>query len=200
MKAPMTSRRPGEATRPGLFRDATTLHRVADGLLSQGAATIRHVPASASFPARVHPLAVAARLIVLALVAALTLIATRDPGQLRWIALLLVAALPAFFAPDHRIAAPLGRFAEVAITGLAAGSVAAAANATIDAGFGAEAILPYLVVPLLTAGLQRRATEGAEGAGQGGPRRERDDRPPREDRGPRGRRGGGGDSDAPATN
>jgi small subunit ribosomal protein S3 len=47
---------------------------------------------------------------------------------------------------------------------------------------------------------ERRATEGAEGAGQGGPRRERDDRPPREDRGPRGRRGGGGDSDAPATN
>jgi signal transduction histidine kinase len=100
---------------------------------------------------------------MLALVAALTLIATHDPAQLRWIALLLVAALPAFFAPDHRIAAPLGRCAEVVITGLAAGSIAAAANArgTVDAGFGAEAVLPYLAVPLLTAALRRRPTEGA---------------------------------------
>ncbi len=100
---------------------------------------------------------------MLALVAALTLIATRDPGELRWIALLLVAALPALFAPDHRIAAPLGRLAEVAVTGLAAGSVAAAANVTrtVDAGFGAEAVLPYLAVPLLTAALRRRPTEGA---------------------------------------
>jgi signal transduction histidine kinase len=106
---------------------------------------------------------VAARLVMLALVAALTLIATRDPGQLRWIALLLVAALPALFAPHHRIAAPLGRLAEVAVTGLAAGSIAAAANVTqtVDAGFGAEAVLPYLAVPLLTAALRRRPTEGA---------------------------------------
>jgi signal transduction histidine kinase len=100
---------------------------------------------------------------MLALVAALTLIATREPAQLRWIALLVVAALPAFLAPDHRILAPLGRFAEVAITGLAAGSIAAAAdlNHTVDAGFGAEAVLPYLAVPLLTAALRRRPTEGA---------------------------------------
>ncbi|MGA5300799.1 sensor histidine kinase [Nucisporomicrobium flavum] len=121
------------------------------------------MPASASAPVRIHPLAVAARLVMLALVAALTLIATQDAGQLRWIALLLVAALPAFFAPDHRIAAPLGRLAEVAVTGLAAGSVAAAANirGTVDAGFGAEAVLPYLAVPLLTAALRRRPTEGA---------------------------------------
>ena len=38
---------------------------------------------------------------MLALVAVLTLIATRDVAQLLWIALLVVAALPAFFAPDH---------------------------------------------------------------------------------------------------
>ncbi|MEU4236680.1 GAF domain-containing sensor histidine kinase [Actinoplanes sp. NPDC026619] len=100
---------------------------------------------------------------MLALVAALTLIATREPAQLRWIALLVVAALPAFLAPDHRIFGPLGRFAEVAITGLAAGSIAAAADltGTVDAGFGAEAVLPYLAVPLLTAALRRRPTEGA---------------------------------------
>jgi signal transduction histidine kinase len=101
---------------------------------------------------------------MLALVAALTVIATQDVEQLRWIALLLVAALPAFIAPDHRIFAPLGRFAEVTITGLAAGSIAVAADSTGTvhaAGFGAEAILPYLMVPLLTAGLRRRPTEGA---------------------------------------
>jgi signal transduction histidine kinase len=100
---------------------------------------------------------------MLALVAALTLIATEEPQQLRWIALLAVAALPAFFAPDHRILAPLGRFAEVAVTGLAAGSIAAASDisGTLDAGFGAEAVLPYLAVPLLTAALRRRPTEGA---------------------------------------
>ncbi|MET8146780.1 GAF domain-containing sensor histidine kinase [Actinoplanes sp. NPDC049668] len=121
------------------------------------------MPASARVPERIHPLAVAARLVMLALVAVLTLIATHDIGQLRWIALLLVAALPAIFCPDHRIFAPLGRFAEVTITGLAAGSVAAAANATgtVDAGFGAEAVLPYLAVPLLAAALRRRPTEGA---------------------------------------
>jgi signal transduction histidine kinase len=100
---------------------------------------------------------------MLALVAVLTLIVTRDVGELRWIALLAVAALPAFFAPAHTVLAPLGRFAEVAVTGLAAGSIAAAADAsgTLDAGFGAEAVLPYLAVPLLTAALRRRPREGA---------------------------------------
>ncbi|MFI5933301.1 GAF domain-containing sensor histidine kinase [Actinoplanes sp. NPDC051494] len=121
------------------------------------------MPASASVPVRVHPLVVAARLVMLALVAALTLIATHEPGQLGWIALLLIAGLPALFAPDHRIIAPLGRVAEVAVTGLAAGSVAAAANLTntVEAGFGAEAVLPYLAVPLLAAALRRRPTECA---------------------------------------
>jgi signal transduction histidine kinase len=112
---------------------------------------------------RVQPLAVAARIVMLALVAALTWIATQDVAELRWIALLLVAALPAFIAPDHRLWAPVGRFAEVTVTGLAAGSVAAAADqtGTVYAGFGAEVVLPYLAVPLLTAALRRRPTEGA---------------------------------------
>ncbi|MFG1993705.1 GAF domain-containing sensor histidine kinase [Actinoplanes sp. NPDC048988] len=121
------------------------------------------MPVLASVSARVQPLAVAARIVMLALVAALTLIATGEVRQLGWIALLVVAALPAFLAPEHRLFAPLGRFAEVAITGLAAGSIAAAAEAhgTLDAGFGAEVVLPYLTVPLLTAALRRRPTEGA---------------------------------------
>ncbi|MFC7273350.1 GAF domain-containing sensor histidine kinase [Paractinoplanes rhizophilus] len=121
------------------------------------------MPVLASVSSRVQPLAVAARLIMLVLVAALTLIATQDLAQLRWIALLVVAALPAFLAPEHRVLAPLGRFAEVVVVGLAAGSVAAAADqsGTVDAGFGAEAVLPYLAVPLLSAALRRRPTEGA---------------------------------------
>ncbi|XVV14530.1 sensor histidine kinase [Actinoplanes sp. CA-131856] len=121
------------------------------------------MPVLASVSARVQPLAVAARIVMLALVAALTLIATGEVRQLGWIALLAVAALPAFLSPDHRLFAPLGRFAEVTITGLAAGSIAAAADAhgTLDAGFGAEVVLPYLTVPLLTAALRRRPTEGA---------------------------------------
>ncbi len=133
-----------------------------DERAGRGAATIPQVPFLASVTGRVQPLAVAARIIMLALVAALTLIATGDPAQLRWIALLAVAALPAVLSPDHRVFAPLGRFAEVIITGLAAGSIAAASdqNNTLDAGFGAEAVLPYLAVPLLTAALRRRPTEG----------------------------------------
>uniref|UniRef100_UPI003F691C77 sensor histidine kinase n=1 Tax=Paractinoplanes polyasparticus TaxID=2856853 RepID=UPI003F691C77 len=120
------------------------------------------MPLLANVNARVQPLAVAARIVMLALVAALTLIATGDPAQLGWIALLAVAALPAVIAPDHHLFAPLGRFAEVVITGLAAGSIAVASdlNNTLDAGFGAEAVLPYLAVPLLTAALRRRPTEG----------------------------------------
>jgi signal transduction histidine kinase len=127
-----------------------------------GATTIRQVPLLARVPARVQPLAVTARVVMLVLVAALTLFATGEVGQLRWIVLLVIAALPAFLAPDHRILAPLGRFAEVTVTGLAAGSIAAAADGrhNVD-GFGAEAVLPYLAVPLLTAALRRRPTEGA---------------------------------------
>jgi signal transduction histidine kinase len=98
---------------------------------------------------------------MLALVAVLTLFATRDPGQLRWVALLAVAGIPAVIAPGHRPLAPLGRFAEVVIVGLAAGQVAAAANiGTPMPGLGASAILPYLAVPLTVAAMQRRSREG----------------------------------------
>jgi signal transduction histidine kinase len=95
---------------------------------------------------------------MLALVAVLTLITTGDVGQLRWIALLAVAGIPAVLAPHHRVLAPLGRFAEVIIVGFAASQVAAEAAV---GGMGAAAILPYLSVPLTVAALQRRSTEGA---------------------------------------
>ncbi len=117
--------------------------------------------ASTSGPPHPHPLATAARFVMLALVAVLTLIATRELGQLRWVALLAVASIPAVIAPEHRRIAPIGRFAEVIVVGLAAGQVAA--SATINAsmpGLGSSAILPYLAVPLTAAALQRRTREG----------------------------------------
>jgi signal transduction histidine kinase len=99
---------------------------------------------------------------MLALVAVLTLIATSDVGQLRWIALLALAGLPAVLAHGHPVLAPLGRLAEVLVIGLAASQVAAAAataNGPIN-GLGASAILPYLAVPLTVVALQRRPWEG----------------------------------------
>ncbi|GAB3505978.1 hypothetical protein GCM10027575_13010 [Phytohabitans suffuscus] len=110
---------------------------------------------------RPHPLAVAARLVVLALVAVLTLITTHEVEQLRWIGLLAVAAIPAVLAPRHPVLGPLGRFAEVIIVGLAAGKVAAEAQiqGTLGSGLGAEAMLPYLAVPLTVATLYRRTRE-----------------------------------------
>jgi hypothetical protein len=86
------------------------------------------VPASTSALARSHPLAAAARLVVLTLVAVLTLFATRDVTQLWWIVLLALAGLPALLAPQHRLVGPLSRVAEVVVLGLAASQVAAAAT------------------------------------------------------------------------
>jgi GAF domain-containing protein len=124
--------------------------------------TIRSVPAQANGPAPLRPAEAAARIVMLLLVAVLTLTATEDPRQLGWIALLAIAALPAFLARDHHILAPAGRYAEVIVTSLAAGWVALSADTIgrVDAGFGAEAVLPYLAVPLLTAALYRRSAEG----------------------------------------
>ncbi|WP_121155897.1 GAF domain-containing sensor histidine kinase [Micromonospora pisi] len=115
------------------------------------------MPASTSALPRPHPLAAAARVVMLALVAILTLITTGDLDQLIWIALLAVAGIPAVLAPHHRVLAPLGRFAEVVIVGFAASQVADEASL---GGMGAAAILPYLSVPLTVAALQRRSREG----------------------------------------
>nr|WP_239169880.1 GAF domain-containing sensor histidine kinase [Actinoplanes xinjiangensis] len=99
---------------------------------------------------------------MLVLVAALTYAFTGSTAQLGWIALLAVAAAPSFLARGHAVLAPLGRIGEVVVTCMAAGSVAAAADAAdrVTNGFGAEAVLPYLAVPLLTAALRRRQAEG----------------------------------------
>nr|MDT0662155.1 GAF domain-containing sensor histidine kinase [Micromonospora sp. DSM 115978] len=118
--------------------------------------------ASTTTTPRPHPLAAAARVVMLSLVAVLTLITTQDVGQLRWIALLAVAGLPAVLAHGHPVLAPLGRFAEVAIVGMAASQVAAAAtSASPIVSMGASAVLPYLAVPLTVVAVQRRSVEGA---------------------------------------
>ncbi|MGC5018174.1 GAF domain-containing sensor histidine kinase [Micromonospora sp. DT47] len=120
------------------------------------------MPASTPHRPQTHPLAAAARVVMLALVAALTLIATRDPAQLWWIALLGVAGLPAVLAPEHRLLGPLSRFAEVVLLGLAASQVAV--ESTIGGtvgGLGASAVLPYLAVPVTVTALRRRFREGA---------------------------------------
>jgi len=99
---------------------------------------------------------------MLALVAVLTLFATRDPAQLWWIALLAVAGAPALLAPQHPRVAPLSRVAEVVVLGLAASQVAAVSlvGGSVD-GLGASAVLPYLAVPVTVTALRRRFREGA---------------------------------------
>ena len=100
---------------------------------------------------------------LLVLVAGLTLVLTRHPASLVWVGLLLVAGLPALIAPRHKTLAPLGRFAEVVVLGVAASAVALAADqaGTVPAGFGAVAILPYLTAPITAAALRRQAIEAA---------------------------------------
>ncbi|MGK5518977.1 sensor histidine kinase [Micromonospora sp. URMC 107] len=119
------------------------------------------MPASTLPRPQPHPLAAAARVVMLALVAVLTLFATHDPGQLWWIALLAVAGLPALLAPEHRPIGPLSRVAEVLVLGLAASQVAAVSTVGGDVGgLGASAVLPYLAVPVTVTALRRRFREG----------------------------------------
>ncbi|MGN9775578.1 sensor histidine kinase [Micromonospora sp. H33] len=120
------------------------------------------MPASTPALPRPHPLAAAARVVMLALVAVLTLFATRDVAQLWWIGLLAVAGLPALLAPTHHRLGPLSRVAEVVVLGLAASQVAAVATiGAQNGGLGASAVLPYLAVPVTVTALRRRFREGA---------------------------------------
>ena len=120
------------------------------------------MPASTSALPRPHPLAAAARVVMLALVAVLTLFATHDVDQLWWIALLAVAGLPAMLAPTHHRLGPLSRGAEVVVLGLAASQVASVATiGAQNGGLGASAVLPYLAVPVTVTALRRRFREGA---------------------------------------
>lgn len=67
------------------------------------------------------------------------------PGlaTLAWCGLLVVATLPGFLAPTHRLLARLGMVAETVVVALAA--------ASIDTGYGGT--LPYLIVPVRMAAI-----------------------------------------------
>lgn len=108
-----------------------------------------------------NSLVVAVRLGLLGIVAGLTLAATRDLGSLRWIGPLAAVAGLATLADRHQWLGPLTRLVEVVAAGLAGSAVAAAADAagTVPAGYGANAVLPYLVVAPVLAGGRRRAAE-----------------------------------------
>nr|WP_175440799.1 GAF domain-containing sensor histidine kinase [Micromonospora yangpuensis] len=100
-------------------------------------------------------------MVMLALVAVLTLLATADPAQLWWVALLAAAGVPALLAPQHRLLGPLSRLAEAVLLGLAASQVAAVATlGGTTPGVGASAVLPYLAVPVTVTALRRRFVEG----------------------------------------
>jgi signal transduction histidine kinase len=101
------------------------------------------------------------RLLVLAMVTALGLLATGSPWILGFTGLLLVAAAPSLPSPQPRILAPLGRVAEIVITCFAAEFAVRHAHPGMfaPAGAAAGAMLPYLVVPPVAAALQRRLSE-----------------------------------------
>ncbi len=111
-----------------------------------------------------HPAVLAARLILLVLVGSLTVYATRQPTQAVWAVLLAMAAAPAVLAPEHLVIGPLVRMAEVVATALAADVVvahAAPGNELFRGGGAAAAVLPYLMIPIVTAALYRRRVETA---------------------------------------
>jgi signal transduction histidine kinase len=108
-----------------------------------------------------QPLLVALRVAVLALIAGLILLSTRDPWQLAWILLLGAAAIPIMLAGGHPWLGPTGRLAEVIAVALGASAVAAAADTVgpLTEGIGAGAVLPYLPLPLAGAVVRRRTRE-----------------------------------------
>jgi signal transduction histidine kinase len=113
---------------------------------------------------RPRPVTVVARFALLAMVGVLSVAATHDAGGVVWAVLLGVASVPAMLAPRHRILGPLTRLSEVLITCLGAGVVVAhAAHGTppLVGGAAAQATLPYLLVPLISATLYQRYREAA---------------------------------------
>lgn len=117
-------------------------------------------PDGATIPAR--QLIIIARVVMLLLVGILSVLATGSAWALAWIGLLVMASLPAAFAPTHRVLAPLGRMAEILITCLAADNVVRHVSHHLifaPAGAAAGAMLPYIVVPPVAAAVHRRSRE-----------------------------------------
>ncbi len=106
-------------------------------------------------------LLLAVRWMLLAIVAGLSVLATREVAVLWWLVPLAVAAVAAAVGGGHRWWGPAGRLAEVVTVGVAAAGVAATADraGTIEMGFGAYPVLPYLAVPLAMVAFRRHTRE-----------------------------------------
>jgi len=99
---------------------------------------------------------------MLVLVAILIVLATGRFWSLYWVALLAIASLPSVFAPTQRLLTLLGRAAEIAITCFGAAFVVQHVGQHVQfspPGAAAGSILPYLVVPPVSAALARRGRE-----------------------------------------
>ena len=111
-----------------------------------------------------RPVTVIARFALLAMVGILSLAATHNATCVIWPVLLGIASVPAMVAPRHPVVGPLTRLAEVLITCVATGLVVAHAahgSPPLVGGAAAQATLPYLLVPLVSATLYQRYREAA---------------------------------------
>src|SRR6266545_3891763 len=108
---------------------------------------------------RRHLGALAVRVALLLLVAGLSVRATGDGRIIAWFGLLAVAGLPAVLVPAHPVVGPLARLAEVLITALAVVAVIDERANWIGVAAAANAVLPYLPVPVVAATLYRRRKE-----------------------------------------
>jgi hypothetical protein len=111
---------------------------------------------------RPRPVTVAARFALLAMVGALAVAATRNPACVIWAILLAIASAPAVLAPRHPVLGPLTRLAEVLITCLATAVVVSHSASGLSpwmGGAAAQATLPYLLVPLISATIYQRYRE-----------------------------------------
>jgi signal transduction histidine kinase len=113
---------------------------------------------------RPRPVTVLARFALLAMVGVLSVAATHDASYVVWAVLLAITSVPAMLAPRHPVVGPLTRLAEVLITCLGTAVIVAHAGhgtAPLVGGAAAQATLPYLLVPLISATLYQRYREAA---------------------------------------
>jgi len=111
-----------------------------------------------------RPVTVIARFALLAMVGILSFAATHNATCVIWPVLLGIASVPAMVAPRHPVVGPLTRLAEVLITCVATGLVVAHAahgSPPLVGGAAAQATLPYLLVPLVSATLYQQYREAA---------------------------------------
>src|SRR5262249_12376816 len=104
---------------------------------------------------------ISARVALLALVTGLSVRTTQDPRNVAWLGLLAIAGVPALLAPTHKVVGPLARLAEVLLTCLGAGAVAGESAPGFAPGDAPASVLPYLLVPVVSATLYRRRREAA---------------------------------------